>query len=161
MAENFEIAEGGKSEKYPLLLKQIELLVEVEKDPVAVMANASSMIHHTFGFLWTGFYVVKENMLVVGPFQGPVACNRIHFGKGVCGTSWKERTTIVVSDVTQFPSHIACSSESKSEIVVPIVKDKNVLAVLDIDSAQTGTFDQTDAYWLERIAGYISSVFCE
>ena len=159
MAEQLKIAEGDKHRKYEVLFKQIEHLAAVEKDPIAVMANASSMIHHTFGFLWTGFYIVKDGVLVVGPFQGPIACNRIAYGKGVCGTAWKEASTVLVADVEKFPGHIACSSESRSEIVVPVKFKGEIVAVLDIDSDELSSFDQTDAYWLERIAGSISSVF--
>jgi GAF domain-containing protein len=118
------------------------------------MANISSMIHQTFGFWWTGFYRVCGQELVLGPFQGPLACSRIRFGRGVCGTAWKEAQTIVVPDVEQFPGHIACSSASRSEIVVPVFNECNteVVAVLDIDSAELDTFDQTDKEWLEKIA---------
>lgn len=152
MAERLEIAEGGKKEKYNLLLKQIQALVEAESDTVAIMANAASMIHFTFGFFWTGFYIVRDGELVVGPFQGPMACNRIQYGKGVCGTAWQEGKTIIVDDVEKFPGHIACSSESKSEIVVPIKLGDEVKAVIDIDSDELSAFDDTDAQWLEYIA---------
>ena len=151
MAEHLEISCGDKNEKYELLFRQIKALTEMEKDTVAIMANVSSMIHFTFGFLWTGFYRVKEDCLVLGPFQGPLACNRIKYGKGVCGTAWKEAETIVVDDVENFPGHIACSSASRSEIVVPVKRNGNVTAVLDIDSDMLSTFDETDALWLERI----------
>ena len=161
MAEHFEIAEGDKNKKYDLLLKQIKALVECEKDLTAVLANTSSMIHFTFGFFWTGFYVVKNKTLIVGPFQGPVACNRIQYGKGVCGTVWKEGRSIIVADVEQFPGHIACSDDSKSEIVVPIKNGNEVVAVIDIDSDETETFDQTDALWIERIAHTLSPLFIQ
>ena len=115
------------------------------------MANVAAMIHHTFGFWWTGFYRVIGEELVLGPFQGPLACSRIAYGRGVCGTAWKEQRTQVVPNVEQFPGHIACSSASKSEIVVPLFKDGKVVAVLDIDSEQLATFDETDKQWLERI----------
>ena len=151
MAENLLIAEGGKAEKYALLYKQVAALVEGEKDEIANMANIAAMIHSTFGFWWTGFYRVVGEQLVLGPFQGPVACTRIPYGKGVCGTAWKRKESIVVPDVEEFPGHIACSSLSRSEIVVPIFKEDEVYAVLDIDSKDLGTFDETDRVQLERI----------
>ena len=151
MAEELLIAQGDKGEKYALLYKQIESIVSGESDPIANMANVAAMIHHTFGFWWTGFYRVVGEELVLGPFQGPLACSRIKFGKGVCGTAWKEQTTQVVPDVEQFPGHIACSSLSRSEIVVPVWHEGAISAVLDIDSEHIATFDQTDKEWLERI----------
>ena len=151
MAEELHIAQGGKEEKYALLYKQIEAVTGSESDTIANMANVAAMIHHTFGFWWTGFYRVVEGTLVLGPFQGPLACSRIAYGRGVCGTAWKESTTQVVPDVEQFPGHIACSSASKSEIVVPIIKNGAVTAVLDIDSEHLSTFDGTDHQWLEKI----------
>ena len=153
MAEQLIISDGSKEEKYALLYSQIAPLTESESDMIANMANIASMIHCTFGFWWTGFYRVVDNQLVLGPFQGPLACSRIGFGKGVCGTAWKLRETVIVPDVEQFPGHIACSSASRSEIVVP-VSDKGsqeVIAVLDIDSDSLDTFDQTDRLWLEKI----------
>ena len=152
MAEELHIAQGGKEEKYALLYKQIAAVTESESDPIANMANVAAMIHYTFGFWWTGFYRVIGEELVLGPFQGPLACSRIAYGRGVCGTAWKEQRTQVVPDVEQFPGHIACSSASKSEIVVPLLKDGKVVAVLDIDSEHLATFDETDRQWLERIA---------
>ena len=151
MAEELIIAQGDKSEKYALLYKQIEALVAGESDTIANMANVAAMIHQTFGFWWTGFYRVKSEELVLGPFQGPLACSRIKFGKGVCGTAWKEQATQVVPDVEQFPGHIACSSLSRSEIVVPVWKEDVISAVLDIDSEHLATFDQIDKEWLEKI----------
>ena len=151
MAEELHIAQGGKEEKYTLLYKQVTALVESENDTIANMANVAAMIHYTFGFWWTGFYRVSGEQLVLGPFQGPLACSRIAYGRGVCGTAWKEARTQVVPDVEQFPGHIACSSASKSEIVVPLLKDGKVVAVLDIDSEHLATFDETDKLWLERI----------
>ena len=151
MAEELHIAQGGKEEKYALLYKQVTALVESENDTIANMANVAAMIHYTFGFWWTGFYRVSGEQLVLGPFQGPLACSRIAYGRGVCGTAWKEERTQVVPDVEQFPGHIACSSASKSEIVVPLLKDGIVVAVLDIDSEHLDTFDETDKLWLERI----------
>ena len=151
MAEELHIAQGGKEEKYALLYKQIAALVENESDCIANMANVAAMIHETFRFWWTGFYRVVGGQLVLGPFQGPLACSRIAYGRGVCGTAWKEACTQVVPDVEQFPGHIACSSASKSEIVVPLFKENEVVAVLDIDSEDLATFDETDKQWLERI----------
>ena len=151
MAEELHIAQGGKEEKYALLYKQVAAVVGDESDPIANMANVAAMIHHTFGFWWTGFYRVMDEELVLGPFQGPLACSRIAYGRGVCGTAWKEECTQVVPNVELFPGHIACSSASKSEIVVPIFKGGKVVAVLDIDSEHLATFDDTDKLWLERI----------
>lgn len=151
MAEELKIADGTKENKYALLYEQIKSVVSNESDMTANMANIASMLHFTFDFLWTGFYRVVDNQLVLGPFQGPLACSRIKYGKGVCGTAWAERRTIVVDDVEQFPGHIACSSQSRSEIVVPIVKESDVKYVLDIDSAELSTFDSTDRQWLEKI----------
>ena len=142
----------SKEEKYELLTQQIEALIAGETDAVAVMANMSAVIHEAMGFWWTGFYRVVDNELVLGPFQGPAACMHIGFGRGVCGTAWKEQKTIVVPDVEQFPGHIACSSESRSEIVVPVFSGEDeVVAVLDIDSKELGTFDETDRKYLEGI----------
>ena len=145
-----------KNETYKLLLAQVKAMVKDESDPIANMANVAALIHETFRFWWTGFYRVVGNQLVLGPFQGPVACTRIGFGKGVCGTSWKEKRTIVVEDVEQFPGHIACSSESKSEIVVPLYKGEEVIGVLDIDSEHLATFDAADQLWLEQIAEVVA-----
>ena len=155
MAEELIIAQVDKSEKYALLYKQIVALTEGEPDPIANMANIAAMIHSTFGFWWTGFYRVLDGELVLGPFQGPLACSRIKYGKGVCGTAWKEQKTQVVEDVELFPGHIACSSLSRSEIVVPIWHDNEICGVLDIDSEKLSTFDQTDKEWLEKIAELI------
>ena len=143
----------SKTEKYQLLFEQIKALLNKEKDEITNMANVAAIIHETFKFWWTGFYRVIDNELVLGPFQGPVACTRIAYGKGVCGTSWKEEQTIVVNDVHEFPGHIACSSASQSEIVVPIFKENQVVAVLDIDSEKLATFDNIDKEWLENIVG--------
>lgn len=157
MAENLIIAEGGKEEKYKTLFPQIKSVIDAEEDMIARMANVSSMLHQTFGFLWTGFYRVasERNELVLGPFQGPVACSRIGYGKGVCGTAWAEGKTVIVPDVDRFPGHIACSSSSRSEIVVPVLQENRVIAVLDIDSAFTDTFDDMDRSWLEIITALI------
>ena len=144
-----------KREKYRLLTEQIRALIEGESDSIAVMANVCAAIHETMGFFWTGFYRVQGNELVLGPFQGPVACMHIAFGRGVCGTAWKEQRTIVVPDVEQFPGHIACSSLSRSEIVVPVFsKDGAVGAVLDIDSKELATFDDIDRQYLEAICKF-------
>ena len=156
MAENLIIADGGKEEKYDLLLKQIAAVTATEGDTIANMANIAAMIHHTFNFWWTGFYRVVENELVLGPFQGPLACSRIAFGRGVCGTAWKEQTTQIVPDVEQFPGHIACSSLSRSEIVVPVWGGDKITAVLDIDSEHLATFDTIDKEWLEKIVRLLS-----
>ncbi len=147
----------NKTEDYKLLLAQVKSMVKDESDPVANMANVAALIQEAFHFWWTGFYRVMDNQLVLGPFQGPVACTRIGFGKGVCGTSWKERKTLVVEDVEQFPGHIACSSESRSEIVVPLIKGGDVIGVLDIDSERLATFDAVDQEWLEQIAEVIAA----
>ena len=141
-----------KTEQYRLLERQVAALVEGETDTIAKMANIAAVLHETFGFWWTGFYRVAQRELVLGPFQGPVACMHIPYGKGVCGTAWKRNETVVVPDVEEFPGHIACSSASKSEIVVPVHgADGEVTAVLDIDSDRLATFDEIDKDWLERI----------
>ena len=155
MAEKLIISGDSKAEKYEVLYKQIKELVGYETDEIANMANISSMIHETFGFLWTGFYRVVGEELVLGPFQGSLACSRIKFGKGVCGTAWKEECSLVVPDVEQFPGHIACSSLSRSEIVVPVLSDGVIVAVLDIDSREFSTFDEEDRFWLEKIVSLL------
>ena len=147
-----------KNETYKLLLAQVKAMVQDETDAVANMANVAALIQETFRFWWTGFYRVIDKQLVLGPFQGPVACTRIGFGKGVCGTAWKEKKTLVVEDVEQFPGHIACSSESRSEIVVPLYKGEEIIGVLDIDSERLATFDETDKLWLEQIAEVVAKV---
>ena len=142
----------NKVEKYQLLQQQTKALSAGETDQVAVMANVAAAIHLEMGFWWTGFYRVQNDELVLGPFQGPVACMHIGYGKGVCGSSWKQGETIVVPDVEQFPGHIACSSESRSEIVVPVRSaEGEIIAVLDIDSKDLATFDEVDKQWLEEI----------
>lgn len=151
MAEHFDIPQGTKTERYEALLPQIASVVEDESDMIANMANIASMLHEAFGFWWTGFYRVLDGVLVLGPFQGPLACTRIKLGKGVCGTAWQQAQTIVVPDVDHFPGHIACSSASRSEIVVPVKIKGEVVAVLDIDSAELNTFDETDKVYLERL----------
>ena len=143
----------SKIETYQTLLPQIESLVAGETDPIANMANVAAALHEAFGFWWTGFYrVTNERVLVLGPFQGPIACTRIPYGKGVCGTAWQRAETVIVPNVHEFPGHIACSSASNSEIVVPVLHDGQVVAVLDIDSTDFGTFDETDKKFLEKIA---------
>ena len=163
----------NKEEKYAALVPQVRALCEGEEDMIAKMANVCALLHHEFGFWWTGFYrvnvergmrndewaaapnnssfITQYSSLILGPFQGPLACVHIGYGKGVCGTAWKERRTVVVPDVEQFPGHIACSSESRSEIVVPLFQNDEVVAVLDIDSREVGTFDEEDARWLEEV----------
>ena len=149
-------ADMTKETQYSELLEEIRYVIQDEKDTIACMANVAALIHERFGFWWTGFYRVIDNELVLGPFQGPVACTRIRKGRGVCGTSWNERRTIVVPNVHEFPGHIACSSLSNSEIVVPVFDEShNVTGVLDIDSREFSTFDETDAKWLENICALI------
>ena len=148
----------SKAEQYKLLYSQLKGLLEGETDRTANLANAAALIHGTFDFWWTGFYLVQSEELVLGPFQGPIACTRIPFGKGVCGTAWKRRQTVVVPDVEAFPGHIACSSASRSEIVVPILRGGEVLGVLDIDSRELATFDEADAAGLEPIAALLSDI---
>ena len=155
MAEELIVAQGGKQERYDLLYRQVVTLVSGESDTIANMANVAAMIHYTLNPLWTGFYRVEGEELVLGPFQGPLACSRIAYGKGVCGTAWQREETIVVEDVELFPGHIACSSLSRSEIVVPLKHDGRVVAVLDIDSREVGTFDDVDREWLERIVAHL------
>ncbi|MBQ5654165.1 MAG: GAF domain-containing protein [Alistipes sp.] len=138
-----------------MLYEQIKSLLAGETDPIARMANVAAMIHFTFHFFWTGFYRVVGDELVLGPFQGPLACMRIGYGRGVCGAAWREARTLVVPDVEQFPGHIACSSLSRSEIVVPIERDGVIQGVLDIDSEELATFDETDRVWLERIVALL------
>lgn len=149
------IVHMNKTEAYELLFKEISALIEGETHKVSVMANVAAAIHQKMGFWWTGFYTVEDGELVLGPFQGPVACMHIAYGRGVCGTAWKEERTVVVPDVHQFPGHIACSSASNSEIVVPVFNDGKVTAVLDIDSDDFNTFDETDALWLEKIVSLL------
>lgn len=150
MAEELKIKDGSKEEKYLELLPQIQAIVEGETDRIANMANVASVLHETFGFWWTGFYRVMGG-LVLGPFQGPLACTRIPKGKGVCGTAWERGETVIVPDVDAFPGHIACSSLSRSEIVVPVWKDGEVVAVLDIDSKELNAFDEVDQKYLEEV----------
>ena len=153
MSEQLIIQGETKQERYEALLPQIKAVIEDESDLIANMANVAAMLHETFGFWWTGFYRVVGEELVLGPFQGPMACTRIKKGRGVCGTAWQQEETQVVPDVDKFPGHIACSSLSRSEIVVPVKQGEDIIAVLDIDSAELNTFDHTDRHFLEEIVG--------
>lgn len=155
MAEDLLIVSGTKQEQYEALLPQVKGLLEGETDLVANLANVTAALKEQFNWLWVGFYMVKNNELVLAPFQGPVACTRIKKGRGVCGSSWQQRKTLIVPDVEQFPGHITCSSLSKSEIVIPIIRNDDVLGVLDVDSSELNTFDETDQYYLEQIIGLI------
>lgn len=159
MAEDLTIASGTKTEQYQALIPQIEGLLQGETDLVANLANVAAALKEQFGWLWVGFYLVKEDQLVLGPFQGPVACTRIRKGRGVCGTSWANGETIVVEDVEKFPGHIACSSLSRSEIVVPLKKGADVAGVLDVDSSDLAAFDETDRTYLEQIVALIPLVY--
>lgn len=156
MAENLIIGGELKSEKYETLIPQIKALVLGESDQVANMANVAAALKQTFGFFWVGFYIVRNNELVLGPFQGPIACTRIKKGKGVCGMAWEKRNTILVPNVDEFPGHIACNSDSKSEVVVPLLLNEEVIAVLDIDSDKLNDFTTEDVYYLEQIVGFLS-----
>lgn len=158
MSENLSISKGSKAEKYQELIPQLKALLGAENDQIANLANFAAALKETFGFFWVGFYLVKENELVLGPFQGPIACTRIKKGKGVCGTSWDQGKTILVPDVDQFPGHIACSSLSKSEIVVPIIKNNEVTGVLDVDSDQINDFDEVDEKYLNELCEWLSSI---
>jgi GAF domain-containing protein len=155
MAEDLNIITGNKAEQYQSLIPQLKGLLEGETDLVANLANVAAALKEQFGWLWVGFYIVKNNELVVGPFQGPVACTRIKKGRGVCGTSWAEAKTIIVPDVEKFPGHIACSSLSRSEIVVPVIRNNEVVAVLDADSAEADQYNETDQQYLEEIVNLI------
>lgn len=156
MAEDLTIVKGTKEEQYQSLIPQIEGLIAGEPDLVANLANITAALKEQFGWLWVGFYLVKGDELVLGPFQGPVACVRIRKGKGVCGTAWEKGETLIVPDVEKFPGHIACSSLSKSEIVVPIFKEGRVAGVLDVDSIAPGEFDETDKQYLENVTEMVS-----
>ena len=151
MAEDLVISKGDKEEMYRSVVPQILAITEGETDLVSNLANASAALREQFGWWWVGFYLVKGDELVLGPFQGPVACTRIRKGRGVCGKAWEEGRTLVVPDVEQFPGHIACSSASRSEIVVPVVREGKVIAVLDVDSEHFGHFDETDRIHLEGL----------
>ncbi len=156
MAEDLSIHTGTKEEQYQSLIPQIKGLLEGEPDLVANLANTVAALKEQFGWLWVGFYLVKQDELVLAPFQGPVACTRIRKGRGVCGTSWAQAKTLIVPDVEKFPGHIACSSLSRSEIVVPVIRNGEVIGVLDVDSAEEDQFDETDQRYLEEIIGFIS-----
>lgn len=147
---------GSKEERYEALIPQLKSLISTETDQIANYANVSAALKEVFDFLWVGFYRVSDKVLVLGPFQGPIACTRIAFGKGVCGFAWQEGKTVIVPDVDQFPGHIACSSRSKSEIVLPVVKEANIIAVLDVDSELLNNFDEIDAKYLEIICALLS-----
>jgi GAF domain-containing protein len=155
MAEDLQIIKGTKKEQYRELIPQIKGLLTGEPDLIANLANVCAALKEQFGWLWVGFYLVKNDELVLAPFQGPVACTRIRKGKGVCGTSWAQAKTLIVPDVEQFPGHIACSSLSRSEIVIPVIRNNVVLGVLDVDSVELDTFDETDEHFLETIVSLI------
>jgi L-methionine (R)-S-oxide reductase len=156
MAEDLKLATGTKQEQYESLIPQIKGLLEGEPDLIANLANVSAALKEQFNWLWVGFYLVKNDELVLGPFQGPVACTRIKKGRGVCGTGWIESRTQIVPDVEKFPGHIACSSLSRSEIVIPIIRNKEVVGVLDVDSEEYNNFDKTDQKFLEEIVELIA-----
>lgn len=155
MAEDLNIVKGTKEDQYQSLIPQLSSLLAGEDDLIANLANISAALKEQFGFLWVGFYMVKGDELVLGPFQGPVACSRIKRGKGVCGNSWAQAKTIIVPDVEEFPGHIACSSSSRSEIVIPLIKSGLVVGVLDVDSANLNSFDETDNKYLTKIISLI------
>jgi len=156
MAEDLSIAKGTKEKQYESLLPQVKALLEGEPDLIANLANVTGALKEQFNWLWIGFYLVKDDELVLGPFQGPVACTRIKKGRGVCGTSWAKEETLIVPNVERFPGHIACSSLSRSEIVVPIIRNKKVVAVLDADSIEFNQYDTVDKKYLERIVDFIN-----
>lgn len=155
MSEDLIIASGTKTEKYQTIIPQVQALITGEEDIVANLANITAALKEQFGWLWVGFYIVKKDELVLGPFQGPIACTRIRKGKGVCGTAWEKSKTLIVPNVEAFPGHIACSSLSKSEIVVPLIRDGRVVAVLDVDSEELDQFDETDQVYLEQLIAHI------
>lgn len=156
MAEDLTIVKGNKTEQYESLIPQIKGLLEGEPDLIANLANVAAALKTQFNWLWIGFYLVRNDELVLAPFQGPVACTRIRKGKGVCGTSWEQARTLIVPDVEKFPGHIACSSLSKSEIVVPVIRNNQVIGVLDVDSEEWNYFDETDQKFLEEIVELIN-----
>lgn len=158
MAESLAIVSGSKAENYMALIPQIKALVEGENNRVANMANIVSALKMAFDFFWVGFYLVEEEQLVLGPFQGPIACTRIQIGKGVCGSAWERAECLIVPDVDAFPGHIACSSLSKSEIVVPLIKENKVIGVLDVDSDQLNDFDETDKIYLTELCDWLSTI---
>ena len=155
MAEDLFLSEGNKEEQYKALLPQIKALITGETDLIANMGNIAAALKEQFGWLWVGFYILRKDELVLGPFQGPIACTRIQKGKGVCGASWDQEKTLIVPDVTQFSGHIFCSSASLSEIVIPIIRDNKVFGVLDVDSSDLSTFDTTDQKYLEEVISWL------
>ena len=155
MEKSFNLI-GSKEERYEALIPQLKSLISTETDQIANYANVSAALKEVFDFLWVGFYRVSDKVLILGPFQGPIACTRIAFGKGVCGFAWQEGKTVIIPDVDQFPGHIACSSRSKSEIVVPVAKEANIIGVLDVDSELLNNFDEIDAKYLEIICALLS-----
>lgn len=155
MAEDLHIIEGNKAGQYESLLPQIKGLLDGEPDLIANLANIVAALKEQFGWLWVGFYIVKNEELVLAPFQGPIACTRIRKGRGVCGSSWAKAATLIVPDVEKFPGHIACSSLSKSEIVIPVIRNNKVVAVLDVDSEEYNYFDTTDQYYLEQVVSFV------
>ena len=159
MSETILIEGTTRSEKYESLLKQLKILVGEEQDLISILSNTTAALKETFGFFWIGFYLVRGEVLKLGPFQGSLACMEITFGRGVCGSSWQKKEALVVSNVDEFPGHIACSSLSKSEIVVPIFKNENVVAVLDIDSTNKSDFSETDAIYLKELCQWLSIYF--
>ncbi len=156
MTEDLQISTGTKEEQYQTLLPQIKALIEGERDLIANLANICGALKEQFTWWWVGFYLVKEDDLVLGPFQGSVACTRIKKGRGVCGASWLQKQTLIVADVEQFPGHIACNSASRSEIVVPIIQNGEVIAVLDVDSEYVNHFDKTDKQYLEELIALVT-----
>lgn len=158
MAEELVQISGTKEDVYSNILLQIKALIGDEKDTIANLANVSAALSDTFGFLWVGFYLVKDNELVLGPFQGPIACTRIQKGRGVCGKSWEEKEIVIVDDVAKFPGHISCSASSKSEIVIPLIRNSEVIAVLDVDSDEFAIFDAVDAKYLNKLCEWLVTV---
>jgi L-methionine (R)-S-oxide reductase len=156
MSEDLHVISGTRKEQYESLLPQIKAVVDGENDLIANLANTCACLKEQFNWLWVGFYIVKNDELVLGPFQGPLACTRIRKGKGVCGTSWAKKQTLIVADVNTFPGHIACSSLSLSEIVVPVIRDAEVVAVLDVDSEKYNEFDEVDKRYLEEVVTYLA-----
>jgi L-methionine (R)-S-oxide reductase len=156
MSEDLHVISGTRKEQYESLLPQIKAVVDGENDLIANLANTCACLKEQFNWLWVGFYIVKNDELVLGPFQGPLACTRIRKGKGVCGTSWAKKQTLIVADVNTFPGHIACSSLSLSEIVVPVIRDGEVVAVLDVDSEKYNEFDEVDKRYLEEVVTYLA-----
>lgn len=155
MSESFHLSGNNKEERYQCILPQIKGLLEGETDLIANLANVAAVLKEAFGFFWVGFYLVKDEQLVLAPFQGPLACTRIKYGRGVCGTAWERQETIIVPDVHNFPGHIACSSLSRSEIVVPLIKNGTIWGVLDIDSTEPEAFDETDGKYLEKLTAFL------